>query len=201
GLGPLARHARHVDDAPTPPRAHQRDARLREAEVPLEVDVERLVPLPDVGVEDRPEVGVRRGAVDEDVDAAEGLYGAGGEGGDGRVVAGVGGDGEGLSAGRADGGGGLVEVGLLAGGEDDAGAGGGERLGRGAPDAPAGAGDEGDLAVEAEVEGSGHGEGRRSKVEGRRSKVEGRRSKVEGRRSKVEGPIGSAGEVPLTFDF
>ena len=57
------------------------------------------------------------------------------------------GKGRGLPAGRPERGDGLVELGLLAGGDADGGAGRHQRLRHGPADAPGGARDEGDLAA------------------------------------------------------
>ena len=91
-----------------------------------EVDLERLVVAAEVDVDARPEVGVGRGVVDEDVEATGRCIDGGLDAGLGLVgVAGVGGEGHDVDRGPHRRGG-LVERLGLAGREHDVGAGGGE---------------------------------------------------------------------------
>jgi hypothetical protein len=80
--------------------------------------------------------------VNQEIDGADQRRGGAGDGVDGMLVADVGGEGVGVAAGGANGGGGFVELGRLARHQDDASAAPGE-LGRQRPaEAAAGAGHE-----------------------------------------------------------
>ena len=125
----------------------------RAPEVPLEVGLERLVPGAHVDVEHGPEVGVRAGVVDEDVDLAEALDRLRDQARALVLLAGVGGDAEDavgavLLGDRLGHGGDPFG---LARREDDAGAVGGESARDGLADAAASARDEADLALEGDA--------------------------------------------------
>ena len=121
------------------------------------VEVERLLEVGDVGVEER----VRDGAadvVDDRVEPAELVVRRLREAGDRVGVAEVGRDDERPPAGVADPLGDLLELVRGARGDDDVGAGLGERDGGGGADAAAGAGDDGDVVGEGEPVEDAHDE-------------------------------------------
>ena len=156
-----AGEAPHGDDGAGAARQHGRQRGVDERERGGEVEREDGVPGGEGGLGFEGVVAERAGVVDEDVGGAAEVAGyflddvrGGGRRGD------VEGDGEGgdIEAGLY-GGDHAVEIGLRAGDERDAGAGGGEGKGGGKPDAAAGAGDEDDFVGEGAGEVSGGDEG------------------------------------------
>ena len=123
-----------------------------EQEVAAQVDLESLVPGRQLGVDERPEVGVGAGVVDQDVDLREARHGFLHEAAQVVLAAGVGGDrdrpfGEALVDARGL----AVEVGLLAAAEDDRGTLLGQAFGDRGTETPAGSGNDGDAPGKVEI--------------------------------------------------
>ncbi len=135
----------------TPPPAleHVGHGEAAELERHRDVEVERVLELLDPRVEEGPRHRAAR-VVHHDVDAAELGDGAVDEPRDHAEVVHVAGEHVGPPAPVADGPGHVLEVGRRAGRQGHVGAGGRVEPGDGRPDPLAGAGDHGDLAVEAE---------------------------------------------------
>src|SRR5690606_21557760 len=145
-----------VDDAAAAVLAHQLAGFDGHEEVAADVHVNGLLEGRQIGVQDVRELRVGGGVVDQDVEAAELLADLREHGLDLLHLADVAGDRSGLAAGSVDGVGNRLATVDLAAGNDHVRALLGQQLGDGFADAAAGAGNEGDLAVEVEQVGLGH---------------------------------------------
>ena len=138
--------------------AHQLAGFHRHEEVAADVHVDGFLEGAEVGVQHVAELRVGGGVVDQDVQAPELLADTGEDLADLFHFANMAGDGGGLAAVGDDRIGHVLATFELAARDDHMGALLGQQLGNGLADTAAGAGNKGDLAVEVEQLGLGHGD-------------------------------------------
>src|SRR5271165_5526478 len=145
-----------VDDRPAALPLHYFAGRHRHEEIAADVDLDGLVVGDEIRIENVAVVGIGRRVVDQDVQAAIGLFDMVESGGNVLHPAHVAGQGIGLAAGRADLVGDNLAVVQLAAGDYDMGTAGSQKLGDRLADAAAGAGDQRNFSGEVEWISLGH---------------------------------------------